>query len=86
MMRTGEQYLDTLNDGRVVWVGNDKIDNGDASGDARRHSADRPEGDQIPAGLLVEIESRVGKRGLIFGGLAARQPGLDRPAPKSAPQ
>jgi hypothetical protein len=44
MMWTGEQYLDALNDGRVVWVGNDKIDNGDASGDARLYGADRPEG------------------------------------------
>lgn len=78
-MRSGEQYLDALNDGRVVWVGNDKIDNGDASGDAPLYGADRPEDDQIPAGLLGEIESRVGKRSLIFGGLAARQPALDRP-------
>lgn len=77
MMRTGEQYLDALNDGGVVWVGNDMINNGNASGDARLYGADRPEGDQIPAGLLSEIESRVGKRRLIFGGLAARQPALD---------
>jgi 4-hydroxyphenylacetate 3-monooxygenase/chlorophenol-4-monooxygenase component 2 len=27
MLRTGEQYLEALNDGRVVWVGNEKIDN-----------------------------------------------------------
>ena len=27
MLRTGKQYLDALNDGRVVWVGNEKIDN-----------------------------------------------------------
>ncbi|BCZ81307.1 4-hydroxyphenylacetate 3-hydroxylase family protein [Paraburkholderia terrae] len=27
MIRTGKQYLDSLNDGRDVWVGNDKIDN-----------------------------------------------------------
>jgi 4-hydroxyphenylacetate 3-monooxygenase/chlorophenol-4-monooxygenase component 2 len=27
MLRTGQQYLDSLNDGRVVWVGNEKIDN-----------------------------------------------------------
>jgi 4-hydroxyphenylacetate 3-monooxygenase/chlorophenol-4-monooxygenase component 2 len=26
-MRTGRQYLDSLNDGRQVWVGNEKIDN-----------------------------------------------------------
>nr|O87009.2 RecName: Full=FADH(2)-dependent monooxygenase TftD; AltName: Full=Chlorophenol-4-monooxygenase component 2; AltName: Full=Two component enzyme D [Burkholderia cepacia]3HWC_A Chain A, Chlorophenol-4-monooxygenase component 2 [Burkholderia cepacia]3HWC_B Chain B, Chlorophenol-4-monooxygenase component 2 [Burkholderia cepacia]3HWC_C Chain C, Chlorophenol-4-monooxygenase component 2 [Burkholderia cepacia]3HWC_D Chain D, Chlorophenol-4-monooxygenase component 2 [Burkholderia cepacia]AAC23548.2 c len=26
-MRTGKQYLESLNDGRVVWVGNEKIDN-----------------------------------------------------------
>lgn len=26
-MRTGKQYLEALNDGRVVWVGNEKIDN-----------------------------------------------------------
>src|SRR5262245_32885889 len=26
-MRTGKDYLDSLNDGRVVWVGNEKIDN-----------------------------------------------------------
>ena len=27
MLRTGQQYLAALNDGRVVWVGNEKIDN-----------------------------------------------------------
>ncbi len=27
MLRTGEHYLNSLNDGRVVWVGNTKIDN-----------------------------------------------------------
>ncbi len=27
MLRTGRQYLDTLDDGRVVWVGNEKIGN-----------------------------------------------------------
>jgi len=27
MLRTGQQYLEALNDGRVVWVGNQKIDN-----------------------------------------------------------
>ena len=27
MLRTGKQYLDALNDGRVVWVGNEKVDN-----------------------------------------------------------
>ena len=27
MLRTGEQYLESLNDGRVVWVGNERIDN-----------------------------------------------------------
>ena len=27
MLRTGAQYLEALNDGRVVWVGNEKIDN-----------------------------------------------------------
>ena len=27
MLRTGQQYLKALNDGRVVWVGNEKIDN-----------------------------------------------------------
>src|SRR5581483_11721643 len=27
MLRTGQHYLDSLNDGRVVWVGNEKIDN-----------------------------------------------------------
>ena len=27
MIRTGRQYLDSLNDGRQVWVGNEKIDN-----------------------------------------------------------
>ena len=27
MLRTGKQYLEALNDGRVVWVGNEKIDN-----------------------------------------------------------
>src|SRR5712671_5838197 len=26
-MRTGKDYLESLNDGRVVWVGNEKIDN-----------------------------------------------------------
>ena len=26
-MRTGKEYLESLNDGRVVWVGNEKIDN-----------------------------------------------------------
>ena len=26
-MRTGKQYLKSLNDGRNVWVGNEKIDN-----------------------------------------------------------
>ena len=26
-MRTGKEYLKSLNDGRVVWVGNEKIDN-----------------------------------------------------------
>jgi aromatic ring hydroxylase len=26
-LRTGEHYLNSLNDGRVVWVGNEKIDN-----------------------------------------------------------
>jgi aromatic ring hydroxylase len=26
-MRTGNDYLKSLNDGRVVWVGNEKIDN-----------------------------------------------------------
>lgn len=27
MLRTGKQYLDALDDGRVVWVGDEKIDN-----------------------------------------------------------
>src|SRR2546428_8819974 len=27
MLRTGKQYLEALNDGRNVWVGNEKIDN-----------------------------------------------------------
>ena len=27
MLRTGEHYLNSLNDGRIVWVGNTKIDN-----------------------------------------------------------
>src|SRR5262245_24210834 len=27
VLRTGKQYLEALNDGRVVWVGNEKIDN-----------------------------------------------------------
>ena len=27
MLRTGKQYLEALNDGRVVWVGNEKVDN-----------------------------------------------------------
>src|ERR1700747_2030784 len=27
MLRTGEQYLEALNDGRRVWVGNELIDN-----------------------------------------------------------
>jgi 3,5,6-trichloropyridin-2-ol/2,4,6-trichlorophenol monooxygenase len=27
MLRTGKQYLEALNDGRKVWVGNEKIDN-----------------------------------------------------------
>jgi aromatic ring hydroxylase len=27
VLRTGKQYLDALNDGRVVWVGNEKVDN-----------------------------------------------------------
>ena len=27
MLRTGQQYLNALNDGRAVWVGNQKIDN-----------------------------------------------------------
>ena len=27
MLRTGEQYLEALNDGRNVWVGDEKIDN-----------------------------------------------------------
>src|SRR5260370_41179251 len=27
MLRTGAQYLEALNDGRDVWVGNEKIDN-----------------------------------------------------------
>src|SRR5689334_1632817 len=27
MLRTGEHYLQSLNDGRAVWVGNEKIDN-----------------------------------------------------------
>ncbi|WP_326540425.1 4-hydroxyphenylacetate 3-hydroxylase family protein [Pseudorhodoferax sp.] len=27
MIRTGKQYLESLNDGRVVWVGNERIDN-----------------------------------------------------------
>ena len=27
MIRTGRQYLESLNDGRDVWVGNEKIDN-----------------------------------------------------------
>jgi len=26
-LRTGKHYLQSLNDGRVVWVGNEKIDN-----------------------------------------------------------
>src|SRR3546814_4532339 len=26
-MCTGKEYLDSLNDGRVVWVGNEKVDN-----------------------------------------------------------
>jgi 4-hydroxyphenylacetate 3-monooxygenase/chlorophenol-4-monooxygenase component 2 len=26
VLRTGKHYLDSLNDGRVVWVGNEKID------------------------------------------------------------
>ena len=27
VLRTGQHYLNALNDGRVVWVGNEKIDN-----------------------------------------------------------
>ena len=27
VLRTGRHYLDALNDGRVVWVGNEQIDN-----------------------------------------------------------
>ena len=27
VLRTGQHYLESLNDGRTVWVGNDKIDN-----------------------------------------------------------
>src|SRR6185312_6740847 len=27
VLRTGQHYLDSLNDGRVVWVGNTQIDN-----------------------------------------------------------
>ena len=27
MLRTGKQYLEALDDGRVVWVGNEKVDN-----------------------------------------------------------
>src|SRR5260370_17364142 len=27
MLRTGAQYLEALNDGRDVWVGNEKMDN-----------------------------------------------------------
>ena len=27
MLRTGKHYLESLNDGRKVWVGNEKIDN-----------------------------------------------------------
>ena len=27
MLRTGKQYLEALNDGRVVWVGNERVDN-----------------------------------------------------------
>ena len=27
VLRTGQHYLDALNDGRVVWVGNEKVDN-----------------------------------------------------------
>ncbi|WP_279382054.1 4-hydroxyphenylacetate 3-hydroxylase N-terminal domain-containing protein, partial [Pseudomonas sp. 95_A] len=27
MLRTGAQYLEALNDGRNVWVGDEKIDN-----------------------------------------------------------
>src|SRR5262245_44406545 len=27
VLRTGKHYLDSLDDGRVVWVGNEKIDN-----------------------------------------------------------
>ena len=27
MLRTGEHYLKSLDDGRVVWVGNTQIDN-----------------------------------------------------------
>ena len=27
MLRTGKQYLEALNDGRVVWVGNEQVDN-----------------------------------------------------------
>src|SRR3546814_9180318 len=27
MLRTGTEYLDSLNDGRVVWVGDELIDN-----------------------------------------------------------
>ena len=27
VLRTGQHYLDALNDGRVVWVGNEQIDN-----------------------------------------------------------
>ena len=27
VLRTGQHYLDALNDGRIVWVGNTQIDN-----------------------------------------------------------
>ena len=27
VLRTGQHYLDALDDGRVVWVGNEKVDN-----------------------------------------------------------
>jgi aromatic ring hydroxylase len=42
MLRTGQQYLEALNDGRVVWVGNEKVDNVATHAATRDYAAPQP--------------------------------------------
>jgi len=49
MLRTGEHYLKSLDDGRVVWVGNTQIDNVATHPLTRAYAAATPGEDDVPS-------------------------------------